>query len=260
MSRSKTKSKSKRNQSYLIGINSISATLQRDPSRILQIFLRSDGPNNERLNALEQQANTFGIAVSHQNKDFFENHFSGNHQGVAAEVKTAKQLGDKDFKQWLTTLPECPLLLILDQIQDPHNLGAILRTADAVGVDAIIVNDKNAAPMNETVSKIASGAAESVLLFRVGNLVRAIEQLKEQGVWIAGTTDHAQQTIYEQNVDGPLALIMGSEGSGMRRLTEENCDLLVKLPMDGLVSSLNVSVATGVCLYEIKRQRSLKYV
>lgn len=251
-------SKAKRNQSYLIGVNPIDATLQRDPSRVLQLFLRNDGPNNERLNAIENQAKVHGIAISYQNKTFFESHFSGNHQGVAAQVKPAKSLGDKDFKQWLTKLPECPLLLILDQIQDPHNLGAILRTADAVGVDAVIVNDKNAAPINETVSKTASGAAESVLLFRVGNLARAIEQLKEQGVWVAGTTDHATQTIYQQNLDGPLALVMGSEGSGMRRLTEENCDYLVKLPMEGLVSSLNVSVATGVCLYEIKRQRSSK--
>ena len=248
----------KRNQSHLIGINPIDAILQRDPSRILQLFLRNDGPNNERLNAIEKQANIFGIAISRQNKIFFENHFSGNHQGVAAQVKPAKILGDNDFKQWLKKLPECPLLLILDQIQDPHNLGAILRTADAAGVNAVIVNDKNAAPMNETVSKIASGAAESVLLFRVGNLVRAIEQLKEQGVWIAGSTDHATESIYEHSLDGPLALIMGSEGSGMRRLTEESCDYLIKLPMDGLVSSLNVSVATGICLYEIKRQRSLK--
>jgi len=250
--------KTKRNHSYLIGVNPIEATLQRDPSRILQLFLRDGGPNNERLKAIEKQASVFGIAISYQNKTFFENHFSGNHQGVAAQVKPVKSLGDQDFKQWLKKLPECPLLLILDQIQDPHNLGAILRTADAVGVDAVIVNDKNAAPINETVSKIASGAAESVLLFRVGNLARTIEQLKEQGIWIAGTTDHATQTIYQQNLDGPLALIMGSEGSGMRRLTEENCDYLVKLPMEGLVSSLNVSVATGVCLYEIKRQRGPK--
>lgn len=251
-------SKSKRHQSSLIGINSIDATLQRDPSRILQLFLRSDGPNNERLNAIEKQANKFGVVISRQDKVFFENHFPGNHQGVAAHVKPIKPLGDKDFKKWLKSMPESPLVLILDQVQDPHNLGAILRTADAAGVDAVVVNDKNAAPVNETVSKIASGAAENILLFRVGNLSRAIAQLKEQDVWVAGTTDHATQTIYEQNLNGSLALIMGSEGSGMRRLTEESCDFLIKLPMEGLVSSLNVSVATGVCLYEIKRQRGLK--
>lgn len=251
-------SKPKRRQSTLIGINSIDSTLQRDPSRILQLFLRNDGPNNERLNAIENQANQFGVVISWQDKAFFEKHFLGNHQGVAAYVKPVKPLGDKDFKQWLKNIPDSPLVLILDQVQDPHNLGAILRTADASGVDAVIVNDKNAAPVNETVSKIASGAAESVLLFRVGNLSRTIDQLKDQGVWIVGTTDHATQTIYEQNLSGPLALIVGSEGSGMRRLTEKSCDFLIKLPMKGVVSSLNVSVATGICLYEIKRQLGLK--
>lgn len=256
-------SRQKQTKSYLIGINTIDAVLKRDPSRILQLFLRDNsGSNNNRLKNIEAQAKQFDIVISRQNKNFFEKHFSGNHQGVAAQVKTIKPLGDKDFKQWVNQLPECSLLLILDQIQDPHNLGAILRTADAAGVDGVIVSNKNTASINETVSKIASGAAESVTLFRVGNLSRAIEQLKGRGVWIVGTTDHATQTLYEQSllIDRSLALIMGAERKGMRRITEESCDFLVKLPMEGLVTSLNVSVATGICLYEIKRQRSLGVV
>lgn len=248
-------SKAKPEPHYLIGVNPISALLERDPSQIFQILLRDTGPNNERLNAIADLAQQQGIAITRHKKQFFEQQFSGNHQGVAAQVKPAKKRQDQDLKKWLKNAPSNPLLLILDQIQDPHNFGAILRTADAAGVDAVIINDKNAAPMTATVSKIASGAAENILIFRVNNLVRTIELLKEQGIWITGTTDHARATLYSQDLSGPMALIMGSEGSGMRRLTEQSCDYLIKLPMQGVVSSLNVSVATGVCLYEINRQR-----
>ena len=149
-----------------------------------------------------------------------------------------------------------PLLLILDGIQDPHNLGACLRTADAAGVDAVIVPKDRSASITETVRMIACGAAERVPFVQVTNLARAIETLKDSGVWIVGTTDHASQSLFELDLTGSRAIVMGSEENGMRRLTEEHCDFLGRLPMAGQVDCLNVSVATGICLYEAVRQRS----
>jgi 23S rRNA (guanosine2251-2'-O)-methyltransferase len=150
-----------------------------------------------------------------------------------------------------------PLLLILDQVQDPHNFGACLRTADAAGVDAVIVAKENACPMTPVVQKVASGAAETLAIFRVSNLARTMDSLKRQGVWLLGTSDKVGNSLYQQNLDGALAIVMGAEGSGLRQLTEKKCDSLLSLPMAGsAVSSLNVSVATGVCLFEVVRQRN----
>jgi 23S rRNA (guanosine2251-2'-O)-methyltransferase len=147
------------------------------------------------------------------------------------------------------------LLLVLDGIQDPHNLGACLRTADACGVDAVIIPRDRAVKVNATVRKVAAGGAESVPIIEVTNIARSLKQLKQAGVWIFGTTDTARDSLYEHDYKGPVALVMGAEGSGLRRLILETCDHLVKLPMLGQVESLNVSVATGICLYEILRSR-----
>ena len=158
--------------------------------------------------------------------------------------------------EFLTSI-DSPLLLILDQVQDPHNFGACLRTADAAGVDAVIVPKDNAAPMSAVVQKVASGAADSMPIYRVTNLARTMEALKQSGVWMIGTSDKATQSLFEHDFTGPVGLVMGAEGKGIRKLTETKCDSLVSLPMAGdIVTSLNVSVATGVCLYEIVRQRS----
>lgn len=148
-----------------------------------------------------------------------------------------------------------PLVLVLDCIQDPHNLGACLRTADAAGVDAVILPKDKSAPISDTVRRVACGAAERVPIIRVTNLARAMEKLKELGIWLVGTADEATQTVYELDLKGPIGLVMGAEGSGMRRLTGERCDFLAKVPMFGKVECLNVSVATGVCLFEAVRQR-----
>ena len=150
-----------------------------------------------------------------------------------------------------------PFFLILDGVTDPHNLGACLRNADAAGVQAIIVPKDNAAQITPTVRKVAVGAVESVPLVQVTNLSRTMKQLQQQGVWIVGTAGETDTCLYDVKLSGPMALVMGAEGKGMRRLTRENCDQLVKLPMAGSVSSLNVSVATGICLFEMVRQRSL---
>ena len=144
---------------------------------------------------------------------------------------------------------------VLDEVTDPHNLGACLRSADAAGVDAVIVPKDRSAPLNLTVRKVASGAAETVPLFAVTNLSRTLKDLQQRGIWLCGTAGEAEKTLYQQDLTGPLAILMGSEGKGLRRLTRETCDYLVSIPMAGAVSSLNVSVAAGICLFEAVRQR-----
>ncbi len=152
---------------------------------------------------------------------------------------------------------EVPFILILDCVQDPHNLGAILRTADGAGVHAVVAPKDKAVGITETVRRISVGAADYVPFVQVTNLARTMEQLKEAGLWFVGTSDRAEKTLYELDLKGPLALVLGAEEKGMRRLTEENCDFLAKLPMAGKVECLNVSVATGVCLFEAVRQRTI---
>lgn len=148
-----------------------------------------------------------------------------------------------------------PLVLVLDCVQDPHNLGACLRTADAAGVVAVIIPKDKSAPITETVLRVSCGGAENVPIVRVVNLARTMDQLKELGIWLVGTADEASQSIYQIDLKGPIGIVMGAEGSGMRRLTSEHCDFLVQIPMAGKVECLNVSVATGVCLFEAVRQR-----
>ena len=162
--------------------------------------------------------------------------------------------GDDDFPTLLEGKPS-PLVLILDCIQDPHNLGACLRTADAAGCDLVVMPRDKSAPLSETTQRIACGATENLTIARVTNLARAMEKLQKLGVWIVGTADEATKSLYEMDMVGPTAIVMGAEGEGMRRLTSEKCDFIVRLPMLGKVPCLNVSVATGVCLFEVLRQR-----
>lgn len=163
---------------------------------------------------------------------------------------------DEDGMMAIVAEKTAPFVLILDCVQDPHNLGAILRTADAAGVDVVVAPKDKAAGITETVRRVSVGAADHVPFAQVTNLARAMEKLKEAGVWIVGTSDHAKsKSIYELDLKGPLAIVMGAEEKGMRRLTEENCDFLASIPMAGRVECLNVSVATGVCLFEALRQR-----
>jgi 23S rRNA (guanosine2251-2'-O)-methyltransferase len=179
---------------------------------------------------------------------------SHGHQGVAARVNplpVAKSLDDL-----LDGVQEPPLLLVLDGVTDPHNLGACLRVADGAGVHAVIAPKDHAAGINATVAKVASGAAETVPYFMVTNLARTLGELKERGIWCLGTSDDAGKTIYDAGLKGPVALVLGAEGQGLRQLTRKTCDELVRIPMRGAVESLNVSVASGVCLYEALRQRS----
>jgi 23S rRNA (guanosine2251-2'-O)-methyltransferase len=176
------------------------------------------------------------------------------HQGIIARVKEGKKYNEKDLDQIIAN-SDTPFLLVLDGVTDPHNLGACLRNADAAGVDAIIVPKDKSAKLNGTARKVACGAAETVPLVQVTNLARTLRDIKEMGVWVVGTAGETDVEVFDAKLTGPMAIVMGAEGSGMRRLTREHCDELVKIPMVGTVSSLNVSVATGICLFEVLRQR-----
>ena len=179
-------------------------------------------------------------------------HVRGDRDKGKSQNRAEEELYD------LVTSDKEPLLLILDCVQDPHNLGAIFRTADAAGVTAVITPKDKSVGVTDTVRRVAVGAADAVPFFRVTNLSRTMRKLKEIGVWMVGTSDLGEGTLYDSSLTGPTAIVMGAEGSGMRRLTEDHCDFLLKIPMAGKVECLNVSVATGVCLFEAVRQRQLK--
>jgi 23S rRNA (guanosine2251-2'-O)-methyltransferase len=193
---------------------------------------------------------TGGVRHDHRHgpREARENRHVRGHGG------TARALAEPDLDEILARQP-LPLVLVLDCIQDPHNLGAILRTADGAGVHAVVAPKDKSAGLTETVVRISTGAAEAVPFVQVTNLARTMERLKQAGLWLVGTSDRADRSIYQLDLKGPLGLVVGAEGKGMRRLTEENCDFLAKIPMAGKVECLNVSVATAVCLYEAVRQR-----
>lgn len=241
---------------WLYGIHALSAILERDPSRILELFI-AKGRDDERLHKVVNLARKNKISVQFAQRKVLDDKTQGEqHQGIVARALPAKPLTETDLDSLLGNTKQ-PFLLLLDGVTDPHNLGAVLRTADAAGVDAVIVPKDKSATLNGTVRKVACGAADVIPLIQVTNLARTITELQEQGVWVIGTAGEAEQTIYASALPKSVALVMGAEGKGMRRLTRERCDELIKLPMHGSVSSLNVSVATGICLYEIVRQRSI---
>jgi 23S rRNA (guanosine2251-2'-O)-methyltransferase len=177
-----------------------------------------------------------------------------NRHVTATSGTEIQTLDEMDLARLLEERPN-PLVLVLDCITDPHNFGACLRSADAAGVACVVVPKDKSAPLNETVRRISCGGADNVPIVRVTNLARAMDKLKKAGLWLVGTSDKATQSIYQTDLKGPIGIVMGAEGEGMRRLTEENCDFLVNIPMRGSVPCLNVSVATGVCLFEAVRQR-----
>ena len=238
------------------GWHAVLSVLRRAPETVVELWL-SEARSGARAQELRQAAETAGVAVQRANRSSLDAMVGAeDHQGVVARVRAVAGTGQpQDLPGLLARLTVPPFLLVLDGVQDPHNLGACLRTADAVGAHAVIVPRDRAAPVTPVVRKVASGAAETVPVFAVTNLVRTLEQLKEAGVWLVGTAGEASKTLYEVDLKGPLALVLGSEGEGLRRLTRETCDFLVQIPMAGVVTSLNVSVAAGVCLYEACRQR-----
>jgi 23S rRNA (guanosine2251-2'-O)-methyltransferase len=240
----------------VFGFHAVLARLRADPSSVLEIFL-DEGRHDDRAKGLEQAADQAGIRVMRVPTKRLDGFYGGGrHQGVVARIEV---LSSKDsLEEILQDLQTPPLLLVLDGVTDPHNLGACLRVANAAAANAVIAPKDRAAGINPTVSKVASGAAEATPYIMVTNLARALEEIKERNIWIVGTDERAEKTLYEADLPDAIAWVLGAEGGGMRRLTRESCDLLVRIPMQGEVESLNVSVAAGVCLFESVRRRSLR--
>ena len=244
------------NQQHIFGLHAVSALLDANHESIKQLYV-DNKRSDKRIQEIIQEAESLGVRLTYQQRDELDKLAGkGNHQGVVALCDMPKTKKE-DLLDAILENPDHPLLfLILDGVQDPHNLGACLRTADATGVDAVIIPKDRSVSITSTVVKVASGAAYTVPLVSVTNLSRTIHHLQDAGVWFVGTDGASTQSLYELNLTGSIAIVMGAEGSGMRRLTKEKCDYLVKLPMEGTVESLNVSVATGICLYEVLRQRA----
>ncbi|MDD7569512.1 MAG: 23S rRNA (guanosine(2251)-2'-O)-methyltransferase RlmB [[Actinobacillus] rossii] len=239
----------------IYGIHAVKSFLDRTPERIIEVFVLK-GREDKRLQPLLNELHSLGVSVQFLNRQTLDNKANGEvHQGVIARVQPAKELNENDLDVILAN-KQNPFLLVLDGVTDPHNLGACLRTADAAGVDAVIVPKDKSAQLTSIARKVACGAAEVVPLIRVTNLARTLRDIQQNhNIWVVGTAGEATETIYQTQLTGALALVMGAEGDGMRRLTRECCDQLISIPMAGSVSSLNVSVATGICLFEIVRQR-----
>ncbi len=239
----------------IYGIHAVQAFLTNAPERLIEVYVLK-GREDKRLQSVLNELYKLGISVQFLNRDTLDKKANGEvHQGIIARVQQAKELNENDLVEILQKKAN-PLLLVLDGITDPHNLGACLRSADAAGVCAVIVPKDKSAQLTAIARKVACGAAEVVPLVRVTNLARTLRDLQQQhNIWVVGTAGEAIETLYEAKLTGGLALVMGAEGDGMRRLTRETCDQLISIPMAGSVSSLNVSVATGICLFEIVRQR-----
>ncbi len=238
------------------GVHAVEVLLKRNSSSVQCLYVQRNR-HDQRAHKLVKLAQASDIPVVQKDREELDEMTQQRHQGVIAQCNQLKekQYHEKHIPEMLDALDEAPFILILDGVTDPHNLGACLRSADAAGVHMVIAPKDNAASITDVVRKVACGAAESVPFIPVTNLVRTMKQLQERDVWIAGTTGDAEQDMYQANLKGGLAIVMGAEGDGMRRLTQENCDFLIKIPMAGEVSSLNVSVATGVTLFEAVRQR-----
>ena len=230
--------------------------LKQAPQTCLELICANK--RNPRLLQIIDTAGNAGVSMRFEEREQL-NALAGSdkHQGCLLKISGEAGLS-VSFDECLQAITPDSLLLVLDGVQDPHNLGACLRSADACAVDAVIIPKDRAVKMNATVRKVAAGGAESVPLIEVTNLARSLRELQQAGVWIFGTSGDAEASLYDFDYRGPVALVMGAEGSGLRRLTREACDHLIKLPMRGRVESLNVSVASGVCLYEIQRSRSVK--
>lgn len=242
---------------FVYGIHAVNALLTNPHRTVKKLYINQDREDN-RLNAILTLAEQKNIFVERMSTQKLNQQFpSFAHQGVVASANKVSDYGESDLHQLLDLCKKPALILILDGITDPHNLGACLRSADAAGADFVIIpKDKNAS-VTPVVSKVACGALESIPLVRVTNLARSMELLQKEGVWIYGAAGEAELSLYQLDCTGSIAIVMGAEGTGLRRLTREKCDGLFSIPMLGTVTSLNVSVATGVSLFEVVRKRSL---
>ena len=240
----------------LFGFHAVGVRLKTAPASILELYV-DPSRRDARMRQFVERAKEAGLRLlDADGMRLAKLCGSHGHQGVVARVQAIDQARSlDDLLEQLEPTGEPPLLLVLDGITDPHNLGACLRVADGAGAHAVIAPKDHAAGINATVAKVASGAAETMPYFMVTNLARTLGELKERNIWIIGTSDDAPKTLYQVDLKVPVALVLGAEGDGMRQLTRKTCDELVSIPMAGAVESLNVSVASGVCLYEARRQR-----
>ncbi|TFZ03199.1 23S rRNA (guanosine(2251)-2'-O)-methyltransferase RlmB [Ramlibacter rhizophilus] len=237
----------------LFGFHAVGVRLKTAPQTVIEVFF-DPGRRDARMRQFLERAREAGARlVEADSLRLAKLAGSAGHQGVAARVEPVEVARSLD--DLLDALEDPPLLLVLDGVTDPHNLGACLRVADGAGAHAVIAPKDHAVGLNATVAKVASGAAETVPYFMVTNLARTLGELQERNIWCVGTSGDAPRTLYEADLKVPLALVLGAEGAGMRQLTRKTCDELVSIPMRGAVESLNVSVASGICLYEARRQR-----
>lgn len=243
----------------IYGIHAVLAAVSKNNGNVERLWIQR-GKGNKKYSDIIEKAETAKLNVSWADKNELDKlvDHGAVHQGVIASIKNISVGTDNDLNEMLDNLTAQPMLLILDGVMDPHNLGACLRTADAAGVHGVILPKSKGVTVNATVCKVASGAAENISIFEVSNLARTIGNLKQRGIWIIGTADKAEQEIFSIDLSGPVAIAMGNEGKGLRRLTQEECDHLAAIPVHGSVSSLNVSAATAVCLYETVRQREVR--
>lgn len=248
----------------LMGLHAVESALKHSPERIRRGWLAS-GKQIARFEGLARQLADLGVDCERVAKARLDVMAAGGvHQGILLEMNLASELSERALLDALDAGSRHQeqegrprVYLALDHVQDPHNLGACLRTCDAAGVAGVIITRDQSVGLTPTVAKVASGAAETVPLYRVTNLVRTIELFKQYGFWVTGAAGEAREDIYQSGMEGPMLLVMGAEGKGIRRLTREHCDSLVSIPMSGSVSSLNLSVATGIILYEIRRRHAL---
>jgi 23S rRNA (guanosine2251-2'-O)-methyltransferase len=243
---------------WLIGINAVEGQLQADPTRLVDLWVEQ-GQKNPRVDALIREAKRLGVPVQViVSANLVKKISSDRHQGVAAQYKLPEMLTDADIAPLVEQAGKRALFLVLDGVQDPHNLGACIRSAAAAGATAVIIPRDKAVGLTAVVARAAVGTLARMPVVQVANLARALEKLKSLGIWCYGAAGEAQKSLYATDLTGLVAIVMGSEGEGLRRLTKDTCDGLLRIPMASDVESLNVSVATGVCLFEVLRQRSTK--
>ncbi|MEQ4575296.1 MAG: 23S rRNA (guanosine(2251)-2'-O)-methyltransferase RlmB [Gammaproteobacteria bacterium] len=245
---------SKQNQ-WIVGVNAVASSIENDADNVREVLVEA-GSKNPRLTEIEENARRKGIDVRRVNAQELDGVGGGvRHQGVAARYAAARTWNENELEGLVEAAGGKALLLVLDGVQDPHNLGACLRSAAAAGVTAVVIPKDKSATINATVRKTSAGAADRIPVVAVTNLVRCLRDLQKQGVWIYGLAGEAEGSLYALDLRGNVALVLGGEADGLRRLTREQCDQLVRIPMPGEIESLNVSVAAGVTLFEAVRQR-----
>lgn len=241
----------------VFGFHAVTSAIRLRPHEVYDIWVDKSRVD-QRAQLVLETARSRNIPIHHVGRSALDKMAeSDRHQGIVANCQISKGLSEHELIPFIENIDGPAFLLVLDGIQDPHNLGACLRSANAAGVDAVIMPKDRAVGLTATVRKVASGAAEVTPIFQVTNLVRCLKSLKDEGLWLIGLAGESDYSLYDSDLKGSIALVMGAEGKGLRRLTRETCDDLVHIPMSGQVESLNVSVATGICLYEVVRQKQI---